>query len=249
MGVAAGTRLTVGVHHARDRGEAQPQKMAPSLQQQYDAGGAPLPLRVIENKGFPTDIDWTNPSLVAGLVNIEGFDRATRRWNDIWIGGSRRADLNVDGGYVKLQHDLSGSALTFIASTDRTHAWYEEDNTGNGNLTGGVNHDVLIIDMDQGFRQYTGELRLASTDDAARLRWITGLYYLQEDALLAQNIRFGANGFPGAHPSVNGAAPFDLIRVIPNPYGNTDAFSVAKLEDKSYSAYAQGDLKFTDKHR
>jgi iron complex outermembrane receptor protein len=245
--MTAGTRLTVGVHHARDRGEAQPQKMAPALQQQYDEEGAPQPLRVIDTKGFPTDIDWKNPSLVARLVNIEGFDRATRRWNDIWIGGSKRADLNVDGGYVKLQHDLSGSALTFIASTDRTHAWYEEDNTGNGNVTGGVDHDVLIIDMDQGFRQYTGELRLASTDDAARLRWITGLYYLQEDALLAQNIRFGTNGFPGAHPSVNGAAPFGLIRVIPNPYGNTDSFSVARLKDKSYSAYAQGDLKFTDK--
>jgi iron complex outermembrane receptor protein len=244
--LAAGTRLTVGVHHARDRGEAQPQKMAPALQQQYDEEGAPLPLRVIDTKAFTSDIDWKNPSLVAGLVNIEGFDRATRRWHDVWVGGGQRADLNVDGGYFKLQHDLPGSALTFIASTDRTHAWYEEDNTGNGNGAGGVNHDVLVIDMDQGYRQYTGELRLASTDETSRLRWITGVYYLQEDALLAQNIRFGTNGFPGAHPSVNNAAPFELVRIIPNPYGNTDSFSVAKLEDKSYSAYAQGDLKFTD---
>jgi iron complex outermembrane receptor protein len=241
--VSGGTRLTVSAHHARANDQAQPQKMAGAL--------APLSatntvLRVFDIVPFNTDIDWKHQSLVAGLVNIEGFDRHTDRWNDVWVGGGQRADLRVDGGYVKLQHDLTGSQLTFIASTDRTHAWYEEDNTGNGNLSGGVNTDVLVIDMDQGYRQYTGELRLASTDEAAKLRWVTGLYYLQEDALLAQNIRFGSNGFPGAHVAANNVVPPSLIDVIPDPYINTDSFSVAKLKDKSYSAYAQGDLKFTD---
>jgi iron complex outermembrane receptor protein len=258
--IADGTRLTVSAHHARDRGEAQPQKMAGALcpvgtaQHALDgpcvADANNTALRVNDIAGFSSDIDWKNPSLIAGLVNIEGFDRATKRWNDVWVGGGQRADLDVDGGYVKLQHDLPGSQLSFIASTDRTHAWYEEDNTGNGNLTGGVNHDVLVIDMDQAYRQYTGELRLASTDESAKLRWITGLYYLQEDAELAQNIRFGSNGFPGANLAANNIVDPALmdLPVFPftNPYPNTDSFSIAQLKDKSYSAYAQGDYKFTD---
>ncbi len=73
--------------------------------------------------------------------------------------------------------------------------------------------------MDQEYKQYTQELRLASNDDAAKFRWIAGVYYLQEKSLLAQDIRFGANGFPGAHPSAAGITPPSLFDVIPNPYG------------------------------
>ena len=87
-------------------------------------------------------------------------------------------------------------------------------------------HDVLIIDMDQEYKQCTQELRLASNDNEAKLRWIAGLYYLKEDATLAQDIRFGDNGFPGAHPSAAGITPPSLFDVIPNPYGNTVSFSI-----------------------
>ena len=101
--------------------------------------------------------------------------------------------------------------------------------------------------MDQEYEQITQELRLASADDAAAFRWIVGLYYLQEDSTLAQNIRFGSNGFPGAHPSAVGITPPSLFDVIPNPYANTLSFSIADLEDESYSVYGQTDYEFTDK--
>jgi len=73
------------------------------------------------------------------------------------------------------------------------------------------------------------------------------VYYFQEDSNLAQDIRFGANGFPGAHPSANGITPPSLFDVIPNPYGNTVSFSIADLEDRSYSAYGQTDVELTEK--
>ncbi len=79
-----------------------------------------------------------------------------------------------------------------------------------------------------------------------RFRWIAGLYYLQEDALLAQNVRFGSNGFPGAHPSAVGITPPTLFDVIPNPYQNTVSFSISDLEDQSVSAYGHTDYEFTD---
>ena len=251
----AATHLTLNVHHARDTGQAQPQKMAGALcplgtgQAALDgpcvANAANIALRVNDIAGFSRDIDWKSPALIAGLVNIQGIDRHTNSWNDVWVGGGKKANLNVDGGYAKLVHDFDKSALSFIASTDVTHALYEEDNTGNGNVTGGANNDVLVIDMDQFYRQYTGELRLASTDEAARLKWVTGVYYLREDALLAQDIRFGSNGFAGANVAANNIVDPSLMDFIPNPYPNTASFSIARLRDRSYSAYAQGDLKFT----
>ncbi|MET0533812.1 MAG: TonB-dependent receptor, partial [Steroidobacter sp.] len=233
------TRVTLSAHHARDDSQAQPQKVAGALRNNP-------PLRVNDLAPATTDFDWTSPGTGAGLVNIEGIDHHTDRWRDVYTGGSQRADLWVDGGYLKIQHDFGSTSLTSISSYDRTHAWYEEDNTANGNSIGGVNHDTLIIDMDQEFEQLTQELRLSSNDDEARLRWIAGVYYLREDALLAQNVRFGANGFPGAHPSAVGITPPALFDVIPNPYQNTLSFSISDLEDTSISAYGHTDFEFTD---
>jgi iron complex outermembrane receptor protein len=242
------TRLTISGHSARADDEAQPQKMAGAFNDNP-------PLRMNDLVGFNGNIDWANGNLNSAggvpAVNVEAFDRLTQRWQDVWNGGSQRAELRVDGGYVKLVHDLGGMSLTAIGSYDKTHGFYEEDNTGDGNISGagapGITHDVLVIDMDQEYEQYTGELRLASNDADARFRWITGVYYLKEDALLAQDIRFGDNGFPGAHPSAAGITPPNLFDVIPNPYGNTVSFSIADLEDQSASIYGQIDYEFAER--
>lgn len=230
------TTVTVSLHHARDRSEAQPQKVAGALTRDTI-------LRINDLAPFTEDIDFRTR---LDTVNIEGINHSTRNWHDVWTGGSQRADLDVDGGYLKLQHDFETVSLTSITSYDHTHAYYEEDNTANGN-TNGVNHDVLIIDMDQEYEQYSQELRLASADDTARFRWIAGLFYLKENSLLAQNIRFGSNGFPGAHPSAVGITPPELFDIIPNPYPNTVSFSIADLSDESYSAYLHTDYDLAEK--
>jgi iron complex outermembrane receptor protein len=165
------TRLTASLHSARFDGQAQPQKMA----------GAYLnnpPLRANDLAPFARNVDWKGGNLntVGNVqtVNVEGFDRFTRGWQDVWVGGSQVNNLHVDGGYVKITHDFGQATATSISAFDKTHGLYEEDNTGDGNISGagtpGVTHDVLIIDMDQRYEQYTQELRLASNDDKARLR-------------------------------------------------------------------------------
>ena len=240
-------RVTASAHTAHANGGAQPQKMAGALLNNP-------PLRINDLAPFTGNIDWQNGKLNtasgASTVNIEGYNRLTTRWQDVWSGGSNENNLKVNGGYVKLAFDLGAATLTSISSFDETHGLYEEDNTGDGNLAaptvGTVTHDVLIIDMDQEYKQYTQELRLASNDDTARFRWIAGLYYLQEKSLLAQDIRFGNNGFPGAHPSAVGITPPGLFDVIPNPYANTVSFSIHDLKDRSASAYAQTDFRFTE---
>lgn len=234
------TRVTFNLHYAHDDSQSQPQKVTGSLANNP-------PLRVNDTVPFTGNIDWENPVLTASLVNIEGLNRTTFRWRDVYNGGGQVAKLDVYGAYVKIKHDFETVSLTSITSYDRTHALYEEDNTGTVNGPAGLNHDVLVIDMDQLYKQVTQELRLASIDDKAALRWIAGLYYLKEDSVLAQDIRFGTNGFPGAHPSAAGVTPPALFDVIPNPYRNTASFSISDLSDKSVSAYGQADYKFTEK--
>ena len=108
--------------------------------------------------------------------------------------------------------------------------------------TPGVTHDVLIIDMDQEYKQFTQELRLASNDNDAKFRWIAGLYYLEEKSRPSRRTSASATtAFPGAHPSAAGITPPSLFDVIPNPYGNTVSFSISDLVDQSYSAYGQID--------
>jgi iron complex outermembrane receptor protein len=238
------TRFTLSAHHARADDQAQPQKVA----------GAFLnnpPLRMNDLAPFAGNIDWAGGNLnTVGdvpTVNVEGFDHFTRNWRDVWTGGSQRAELRVDGGYLKIEHDFGTVTLTSISAYDHTHAFYEEDNTANGNNTGGPNSDVLIIDQDTEYEQVSQEIRLASDDDDARFRWILGAFYFNEDSTLAQDIRFGTNGFPGAHPSAVGITPPGLFDVIPNPYPNTLSFSIADLEDQSMSVYGQADYDLTDR--
>jgi iron complex outermembrane receptor protein len=231
------TRITVSAHSARDDSEAQPQKDAGALLNNP-------PLRVNDLAPLTQNIDWTNPTIARGLVNIEGFDNSTANWRDVHSGGAGIEKLNVDGGYIKIAQDFGFATLTSITAYDRTHALYEEDNTGDPVGAAGVDHDVLVIDMDQRYRQWSQELRLASDDNAASFRWIVGAYYFDEKDLLAQDIRFGENGFPGAHPSAAGITPPSLFDVIPNPYGNTVSFSIASLKDQSSSVYGQADWDF-----
>jgi len=234
------TSVTFSAHYANDDSEAQPQKVTGSM---FDNP----PLRMNDTAPFTRDINWEHPTLTASLVNVEGINHTTFNWNDVYSGGGQVQKLKVGGAYLKIRRDFSAVSLTSITSYDETHARYEEDNTGTINGPAGINHDVLVIDMDQFYQQFTQELRIASIDDDARLRWIAGLYFLNENSDLAQAIRFGANGFPGAHPSANGITPPGLFDVIPNPYGNTASFSISELHDRSTSAYGQIDYKITDR--
>lgn len=257
---ADATTITGSFHIARDRGQAVPQKAFGTV----DPGGDGT-LRLIPDEqtifgDLSTDIDFQTP---VPWVTSQGLNVVTANWGDIRTGASQRADLDVDGGYVKLIHDFGGLTLTGIAAYDETHGFYEEDNGVSG-LSAGPNTEALVIDMDQQYEQTSFELRLASSDDSAAFRWITGLYYFNQDSLLAQNIRFGDNGVLAFHPVAAGVPPSVLCgadpnctddfpgivyasALIPNPYGNTASFSIADLEDSSFSVYGHADYDLSDK--
>ncbi|MEE8345198.1 MAG: TonB-dependent receptor [Woeseiaceae bacterium] len=233
------TTVTGSFHVARDRSQAQAQKAFGTLD-----NNPPLRLddeqTIFGNLGA-SDIDFET---AVPWVTSQGLDVSTPNWDDVRTGASQRGDLDVDGGYIKIEHDFGNVTLTSITAYDETHAFYEEDNGVSG-LNAGPNTEALVIDMDQEYEQFSQELRLASTDDSASFRWIAGLYYFTQDSTLAQNIRFGDNGVLAFHPAFNGApVPPDAI---PNPYGSTLSFSIADLEDDSFSAYVHTNYDFTDR--
>ncbi|MBL4827221.1 MAG: TonB-dependent receptor [Spongiibacteraceae bacterium] len=240
--LSADTTVTGSFHVARDRSEAQPQKAFGTLN-----NNGLLRLndeRTIFGPAYTSDIDFDQ---AVSEVTSQGIDVSTTNWEDIRTGGSQKADLDVDGGYLKLIHHFSDITFTGIVAYDKTHALYEEDNGVSGLNSGpggdGLNQEALVIDMDQQYEQRSVELRFASSDDNARLRWIAGFYYFDQESTLAQSIRFGDNGVLAFHPAANGApVGFDDI---PNPFGNTAAFSIAELEDTSVSVYSHVDFDIT----
>ncbi|HKE96947.1 MAG TPA: TonB-dependent receptor, partial [Povalibacter sp.] len=106
-------RVTASAHYARNNGQAQPQKVAGALLNNP-------PLRINDLAPFTANIDWTQPANVAGLVNIEGFDHHADDWHDVYTGGSKRGDLNVDGANLKIEYDYGGATLTSITAYDKT---------------------------------------------------------------------------------------------------------------------------------
>ena len=252
------TTITGSFHVARDRSQAAPQKAFGTLN-----NNPPLRLndeRTIFGPPYSGDIGF-NQSV--NEVQSQGINVATTDWDNVRTGGSQVADLDVEGGYLKIVHDFGPVTVTSITAYDHTHALYEEDNGVSGLTSGptgdGLNQEALLIDMDQEYEQFSQELRLASSDNAARLRWITGLYYFTQDSTLAQSIRFGTNGVLGFHPIINGVPPsvfgfpdtpagfLAALDAIPNPYGNTASFSIHELKDDSFSVYGQTDYDFTDR--
>jgi len=259
------TSITASLHSARDRGEAWPQKAFGTT----DGGGDGI-IRLLADEQTifgnlgASDIDFET---AVPWVTSQGLDVVTTKWEEIRTGGSQRADLDVDGGYVKVVHDFSNMTLTGIAAYDKTHGYYEEDNGVSG-LSAGPNTEALLIDMDQDYKQTSYELRLASNDADASFRWIAGIYSFDQDSVLAQNIRFGDNGVLAFNPVAGGVPPSVLCgpgtpandpncaddfpgmvyasALIPNGYVNTLSFSIAELEDSSFSVYGQTDWDISD---
>lgn len=176
-------------------------------------------------------------------VNSQGLNPSTGDWEDIYKTGANKLDIEVDGAYLKLEHNFEAVTFTGIVSYDEVDTLYTEDDGSSGNIRGGAANRLLVIDMDQHYEQTSAELRLMSTGDGP-FHWITGLYYYSEDSLLSQNISFGDNGTLGFNPYLVDPDFFDSIGVgidqLPNgwpPGMPVVGFSVAELENTVWSPY------------
>jgi iron complex outermembrane recepter protein len=231
------TLVNGSFHLARDDSQAQPQKAFGTLSTATPPGLDFLDEQTIFGSLGNSDIRFDQP---VPFVTSQNQNTATTNWADIRTGGSRIGKIDVTGGYVKVDHNFGKAKLTSITSYDVTKGKYEEDNGVSG-LSAGPNHDglnqeALVINFDTTYKQFSQELRLASAGTSDRFRWVTGLYFFNENSTQGQNIRFGDNG----------VLLFRFLSMNDNAFKNTMGFSIAELKDRSYAAYGQADGHFSD---
>ncbi len=134
--------------------------------------------------------------LTPTATNNSGQSNAEQanNWHGIYPTGSNRQELDAFGGYIKIEHEFDFATFVSITAYEESQGYFTVTSSGTGNVrpsvVSGQPETSGIIDMDQEFKQFSQELRLQSPVDQ-RLRWITGLYYFNEDAVLGQNVNFG----------------------------------------------------------
>lgn len=91
--------------------------------------------------------------------------------------------------------------------------------------------DAAVGEADLATEQYTQELRLQSSPDNGRWRWLVGGFFEHEDSELSGGVKFGA---AGANPG------FGLFE-------DSVLSNFGEFEDTTYAAFAQSSYDLTDK--
>lgn len=118
--------------------------------------------------------------VAAGLADrretLGGYDREFRQNFD--------PENKLEGRGISAQFDLDmGFATLTSLSSYRENEHYSKTDVDFGVV------DVLIQEVDDEYETFTQELRLVS-DDSQRLRWIAGLYYLDEDLTHDRSVKY-----------------------------------------------------------
>lgn len=147
------------------------------------------------------------------------FNPSLGVWRDAYDAGSNRANVDFEGGSLRLSHDFGGFTLTSISSFDRTKINYAEEG-------GGLPYAQFQVFQDGTYDVYSHETRVASNAPGP-LKWIVGGYWSYEDDDLATTVR---NNFAG--PPTLAVVPMvsiDQKAEIYSFYGQADYALTSRL--------------------
>ena len=137
-------------------------------------GTDPCPL--LATGGVDRMFDGTNECTGINPRSGDVVNISTADWNDVNRAGPSRADIDFEGGFVKVIHDFERFQLTSLTSYDTN---YVNMDTINASATG---YQTFYAGNEGDWEVFSQEIRLASTEDGP-FRWIGGLYYSNEDDL------------------------------------------------------------------
>lgn len=125
------------------------------------------------------------------LINV-----SAPKWNQTYDLANPIADVDYEGGLLRIAHDFGGFTLTSISGFDQTKVEYQDPAAGMPFFAFSVNQDAKYKALSQ-------EVRLASSNPDA-FKWIVGAYYAHEDDVTGTLVRNNAAGTPptGVVPSV-----------------------------------------------
>jgi len=247
------TDLVFNFHTATEDSEFDPIRAVGTR----DAGGVPTlnpgPVPSLLVSGQQLDFGKAYSSF-----NAQGDNPSTGDWEDVYVSSSNRSDIEANGFFLKLTHEMEWATFNSITSYDETEVKWGFETGGIGLSTHSTvsviagdpsAQQTLAIDQDQSYEQLSQELRLTSADDSS-FQWVAGLYYFQEDSTLSQNIRFGiaASPVPGLVPPILGGS-LGLFGLGGNAvtYSEQMAYSIAEIENTVISPYVHSEFALTDK--
>ncbi len=171
----------------------------------------------------------TNPNPGNGCSDQTGFiDNGA--YTDVWANSLNTFETSARGGNLRLDWRLPALTLTSLTAFEHADSKHAEDDDAGPSY---IFASYQATDTDQ----WSQELRLASADSAAALRWIVGAYYFQEDGRFTEVVR-------RANPAFTNA----FVPGQPIPEAGVQTFMpfvMANQKDAVWSAYAHLDYKLS----
>lgn len=140
------------------------------------------------------------------------FNPSTSKWRSAYQAADNTADVDFEGGSLRLRHNFGDFSITNIAAFDRTKLAYSTD-------AGGLPYTQFQFFQDATYDVYSDEIRVASEGDGP-LKWILGGYWSYEKDNLAAIVRNNVAGPPTL--AVVPMVTVDQKAEIFSVYGQTD---------------------------
>ena len=198
------TTITANVHWGEEDSQVDPQRVIGTRTSSTGLLDVGDPSTFISNQ----QLIWEGVDYAT--FNAQGVDASFPQWENIGHSGADTHDIELFGAWLNVSLDFNWGSLTSITAFNESETRFVTDSGGQGNINPtpvsiaagiGEPEENINIDQDQEFEQFSQEFRIQSNQDQ-RMRWIAGLYFFEEDSVLAQNIRFGV-GIPAGAPPLN----------------------------------------------
>ncbi len=166
------TRVLLNYHVGLNRGESLGNKGSGLL----NADGT-----LCSEIALVGDFESRNNCFDRGGFGTAPFNPSTDNWHDLYNVSSTRSDVDIHGGFIRLEHEFSAATFVSISSYDVTEVQFADDASA-------TNTFQFTPFQDSRYSQFTQELRLMSSGEGP-LRAIGGLYFFTEDLEQATNVR------------------------------------------------------------
>lgn len=217
---AGNTQLLANYHFGINRSDRGPRKALGYWQSDSEniasAGSrGPADCKLLASHSVEAAFGSENDCVAA--INSTIVNPSTGSWNTVRDAANSIADVDFNGGFVKINHEFESVSLTSITSYDVIEVKFLENVSSTGVLG-------FYAGQDAEYKVFSQEFRLASVAERG-LRWIAGAYYSNESDNLATVIRNGSDGTP----------PFTVVPSV-----------AIEQEVNVYSLYGQAEFDLSD---